>query len=372
VTSTSGSGEARRVAVDGSGLDHPLAGIGVYTRHVLRAMEEARAAELLLYASPGIAPTLPGGRVISARSLPLLGRHALWPLQLRRSGADSYLGCAGQLPLGGTGVPSVVTAHDLAIYRHPEWFPGGQWLSVRHVVPRSLRRADLVACVSASTARDVAELFEVPRDRLRVVHLGVERSFSPQPAERVAELRARLGLPERFLLSLSTIEPRKNLPTLLQAWARLPDRPPLVIAGAVGWRADEVLAHLERSGPGVLRLGAVSSPDLPALCSAACCLAHPAWYEGFGLPPLEAMACGTPVVASNRSSLPEVLGDAALLADPADVDAWTAALRRVLGDEALRAKLIERGRRRAAELTWGRTAEGTWRALDEAVMRSAD
>ncbi|MFZ0218503.1 MAG: glycosyltransferase family 1 protein [Candidatus Dormiibacterota bacterium] len=358
-----------RIAVDGSGLARPRAGVGVYTREVLRAMASVRRADFLVYAPPGTPPPIDGGAVLTPPAARLLGRHLLWPRRLRRSGAACFFGCAGQLPLGGVGMPSVVTAHDLAIYRHPEWFPSGQWLSVRHVVPRSMRRAGVVACVSASTARDVAELFDVSRERLRVVHLGVDPVFAPQPPERIRELRARLHLPDRFVLFLSTIEPRKNLPTLFDAWARLRDRPPLVVAGAVGWRADDVVARLERAGSDVLRLGSVPFSDLPALCSAAACLAHPAWYEGFGLPPLEAMACGTPVVASDRSSLPEVLGDAALLVDPADVEGWSSALGRVLEDEALRATLVDRGRRRAAELTWARTAAGTWQAIDDAAAR---
>jgi glycosyltransferase involved in cell wall biosynthesis len=354
--------------VDGDGLGRPDAGVGVYTREILRGLAEVAPADLTVYTPAGVEPPagIPGVR---RSRLPFAGRHLIWSNALRRSRADVFFGCIGQLPLGGVGMPSVVTVHDLAIYRNPEWFPDGQWLSVQHVVPRSLRRADRVLCVSHSTARDVETFLGVPHDRLRVVPLGVDPVFRPQSAEVVAELRRRLELPDRFCLFVSTIEPRKNLPVLLDAWSHLEHRVPLVVVGSTGWRAREIEAKLERARGDVQRLGTVARQDLPALYSAADCLCHPSWYEGFGLPPLEAMACGTPVVVSDRSSLPEVVGEAGLLVDPADPDAWTAALERLLGDRDLRNDLRRRGRARAASFTWTRTAKETWRVLQEAAGR---
>jgi glycosyltransferase involved in cell wall biosynthesis len=358
------------LAVDGSGLARPLAGIGVYTAEILRALAAERpGSRFTVYtnAEPPVQhPALAFHRPPGAR---LIGRHLLWPARLRRLRAHLFFGPAGMLPLGEVGLPAVLTAHDMAIYRHPEWFPGGQALARRLVVPRSLRRADAIVAVSASTARDVADLFGVEAERLEVVPEGVAGRFQPLPGDRLEEVRRRLGLPGRFVLFVGTIEPRKNLPTLLEAWSRMRERPPLVVAGTWGWRCEDVRERLEGLAPEVRVLGAIAPDDLPGLYNLASCLAHPAWYEGFGLTPLEAMACGVPVVASGVSSLPEVVGDAGLLVDPADVEGWTEALERVCGDLDVAATLRRRGILRAAEFTWSRAAQRTWRVMDR-VMRT--
>jgi glycosyltransferase involved in cell wall biosynthesis len=263
-------------------------------------------------------------------------------------------------------VPSVITIHDLAIYRHPEWFPRGQWLSTRLVVPRSIRGADRVIAVSEQTRRDIAEMFG-RREGVEVVHHGVASAFRPLAAEDLAEVRSRYSLPDRFILFVGTIEPRKNLETLLEAWAQVPRRPALVVAGGWGWGYAEVRARMERLSDGVRLLDAVEPRDLPGLYNLAACFAHPAWYEGFGLTPLEAMSCGTPVVCSNSSSLPEVVGDAALLVAPDDVDGWRRALERVLGEPELGTDLRRRGLLRAAEFSWERAAERTWGVIEKAA-----
>jgi glycosyltransferase involved in cell wall biosynthesis len=286
---------------------------------------------------------------------------------LRRLGAAAFFGPAGQMPLGSVGSPAVLTVHDLAIYLHPEWFPRRQPLSTRLTVPRSLRRADFLLAVSENTARDLVDIFQVGTDRIRVVHHGVSDAFRPLPADRKRAARERLGLPERFILFVGTIEPRKNLETLIEAWSQLSRRPDLVLAGGWGWRYESVQARLERLGGQVRMLGPVEPSDLPELYNLASCLAHPAWYEGFGLTPLEAMACGCPVVCSDSSSLPEVVGDAGLLVAPGDVDAWCMALERIRDDSDLAAELRRTGMLRAAEFTWERAAAQTWSAIESAA-----
>jgi glycosyltransferase involved in cell wall biosynthesis len=336
---------------------------------VLLAMTAARTpARFTVYLPAGARPPFEHASV-SYRQLPatrFIGRHWTWPRRVRRLGPQVYFGPAGQLPLGNLAVPSVITVHDLAIYRHPEWFPGGQWLSTRLVVPRSIRRADTVLAVSDQTRRDIAEIFG-RTDRVEVVRHGVAARYKPLAGRERTALRARLGLPERFILFVSTIEPRKNLETLLAAWAQLAHRPPLVVAGGWGWRFERIRARIERAGDGVILLDAVDSTDLPGLYNLATCLVHPAWYEGFGLTPLEAMACGTPVISSNASSLPEVVGDAGILVDPGDVEGWRRAIERLLDEPGLATDLRRRGLLRAAEFSWDRPAERTLAAISRAA-----
>ena len=353
--------EALRVAVDGTPLLRPETGMATYTRNVLSAMQAGGVHLTTWLPEPGEAPPVPGARRIPGPRL--LGRHFRWPRRLRRSDYDVFFGPMGQLPLGGVGMPSVLTIHDLAIYIRPEWFPSGQPLSTRVVVPRSIERASHLIADSENTARDIRALFDRGPDDVTVIPLGVGPEFRPMPVEGLRESLSRFDLPERFLLFVGTIEPRKNLETLLAAWAALSDRPDLVIAGGWGWKYEAVSEQVERLGGGVHLLGPVAPADLPALYNLALALAHPAHYEGFGLTPLEAMACGTPVVCSNASSLPEVVGDAALLVDPVDVEAWTAALDRVLHDPGLAGDLRRRGILRAAELSWERTGARTLRVL---------
>jgi len=354
------------VAVDGQGLARPAAGIGVYTQEMVAALRQSAEDSLItLWVAPSNAVGGSGTRTIPRARF--LGRHVIWPRRLAHSGANLFWGAAGQLPLGRMAIPSVVTVHDLAIYRQPSWFPRGQTLSVKLVVPRSLRRAQRLIAVSASTASDVVELFGIDRGRIDVVHEGVGAAFRPLRREQLQSVAQRYELPEHFLLFVGTIEPRKNLLTLLQAWSQMRHRPPLVIAGGRGWRDEKIERHLERAGSLVRPLGAVPREDLPALYNLATCLTHPAWYEGFGLTVLEAMACGTPVVAANASSLPEVGGTAVRLVPPGDVQAWTGALEEVCGDPQLQQRMREGGLLRAAEFSWSRSADRTLRIFRQLV-----
>ena len=357
------------VAVDGVGLARPWAGVGVYTTEILRAMAVRRPdCRFTVYVTPGT--SLEGRPSTSYRSfpeVPFIGRHVQWPARLRRLAPDVFFGAAGALPLMDVGSPSVITVHDLAIYRNAGWFPQRQPLSTRWVIPSSLRRADSVIAVSNNTARDAEELFGVPRSRIAVVPQGVSRRLRPMSGEDLASARERLNLPERFILFVGTIEPRKNLLTLLEAWAMMRDRPDLVIVGGWGWNYELIRERISRLGDRVHHLDSLEPGELPAIYNLARVLAHPAWYEGFGLPPLEAMACGTPVVVSDSSSLPEVVGDAGLVVPAGDANAWRMALEKVLGDTDLSADMRRRGILRAAEFSWSRSAELTWQIIDETV-----
>jgi glycosyltransferase involved in cell wall biosynthesis len=360
------------VAVDGYGLARPRAGVAVYTKEILHAMAVDRPdCRMTVFLPKGVkAPET--NSAIAYRPMPgarLVGRHVQWPRRLRALKPDALFGPAGSLPLRDVGCATVITVHDLAIYRNPEWFPARQPLSTGWIVPRSMKKADVIVAVSQNTAKDVQAIFDVPATRISVVPEGVSPAFHSMGAEDLAGARARLKLPERFILFVSTIEPRKNLTTLLEAWAMMRDRPDLVVVGGWGWRFEPIRAQMERLGPALHHIKGLDPADLPAVYNLALALAHPAWYEGFGLPPLEAMACGTPVVVSDRSSLPEVVGEAGLILPADDAEAWRRALELVVGDQELAADMRRRGIVRAAEFSWGRSATGTWAAIDRAVTR---
>jgi glycosyltransferase involved in cell wall biosynthesis len=339
----------------------------VYTAEILHAMAVDRPdGRLTVFGPPGGFAYVPDADYRLLPQTRLIGRHLRWPATIRRLRPDAYFGPAGALPLGRVGCPAVITVHDLAIYRNPRWFPGRQPLSTRLVVPRSVLRADVVVSVSENTARDIVEIFGIDRSRIEVIPHGISTRLRPMGGEERAQARARLNLPERFILFVGTVEPRKNLETLLEAWATMRDRPDLVVVGSWGWLYEPIKERMARLGPRLHHLESVDPAELPAIYNLARVLAHPAWYEGFGLPPLEAMACGTPVVVSARSSLPEVVGDAALIVPADQPEAWRKVLERVMEDTELAADLRSRGILRAAQFSWPRAASLTWRAIDRA------
>ena len=264
--------------------------------------------------------------------------------------------------------PAVVTVHDLAWARFPETYDAADLRMQTRVVPRSLRRAAHIIAVSQSTARDLTETLDVPADKITAIPLGVSPSFSPDgPALSPDAFPGAEHLAGGYILHLATggPHPRKNVAGLLEAYARLRadhPAPPLVVAGDVSSKRGRVLldaaAHLGLAED-VIFPGQVSEAVLPALYRSAIILAYPSLYEGFGLPILEAMASGLPVITSNRSSMPEAAGDAAVLVDPESLEDLTATLARALTDDALRRDLAQRGLARSREFTWDRTARET-------------
>ncbi|MFZ2360177.1 MAG: glycosyltransferase family 1 protein [Anaerolineae bacterium] len=268
-------------------------------------------------------------------------------------------------PLRVHSFKSVITVHDLAFLRWPHFLTED---SARYYgqVDAAVERADHIIAVSESTKNDLVKLLGAPRDKITVVYEAADPIYRPMPREEaLASMRSKYPLPEEFILFVSTIEPRKNIATLLHAYRRLLDSykvsASLVLAGATGWLSQQIFDTVEELGlqQHVTFLGRVQNGDLVYLYNLARCLAHPAYYEGFGLTPLEALACGTPAVVSNVSSLPEVVGDAALLIDPNNEEELAIALHRLLCDDGLRASLRAKGLARARTFTWERAAEET-------------
>ncbi len=257
----------------------------------------------------------------------------------------------------------VVSIHDLTVMLYPQWHPANRLRAMHAGLRASAEVADHIIAVSRSTKADIVAHLGVDPDRVAIVPLAVDASFRPLPREEIEAALAPLGLvPGGYLLFLGTIEPRKNLGRLLDAvLAAGGDVGPLVLAGADGWGNETLRPRLDAliARGRVLALGYVPEALRVTLLAGARALVYPSLYEGFGLPPLEAMACGAPVITSRVSSLPEVVGDAALLVDPLDVDALAGAIKDLWQDAALRADLRARGLARARTFTWEATARLT-------------
>lgn len=291
----------------------------------------------------------------------VLWEQGLQPRLLGQIGADLAHGPVFVGPLLAP-CPFVTTLHDLSFIRLPHLFRPANRLYLTVMTRLSARRARRLIAVSEHTASEAARLLGIPRDKVDVVYHGVDSEFRPLPGPEVAAFRERRGLPRRFVLFVGTLEPRKNLTRLIEAFGRVTDgRTKLVLVGGKGWLCEGVFAKVEELdlGGAVMFPGYVRSEELPFWYNAAMALAYPSLYEGFGMPVTEAQACGTPVLTSSTSSLPEAAGDAAALVDPHDVDAIASGLNQILGDEALRQSLSERGLVHAQAFKWPRTARLT-------------
>jgi glycosyltransferase involved in cell wall biosynthesis len=354
------------------------AGINTYIYHLLRALAQLD--------SPHRFTAFVGERRF--RQEPLTVRYSAWPTQrpwariiweqtalpvaARRWGVDLLHAMAFVGPLL-TPCPVVVTVYDLSFIRYPEAFrPFNRWYLSRFT-PAAVRRARRVIAISESTRQDIVQWLGVPPDRVDVIYCGTDSAFHPLDRTAVDDFRRSRGLPKRFVLFVGTLEPRKNVQGLITAYARWrqgnPDVPTLVVAGAKGWYYEQVFQSVQALGlaDDVLFPGYVAAQDLPLWYNAASLLIYPSRFEGFGLPLLEAMACGTPVICSNASSLPEVAGDAAVLVAPDEDVQLCEAMARVWGDNALRQTMAERGLDRARSFTWERAARQTVQTYERAL-----
>ncbi len=365
-----------RIGIDYTAAAHQRAGIGRYTRGLVTALAELDADdEFVLFVAGGRTPDgeqkleapLPGNFHI--RKLPLSERMwtIIWhrarlpvPVNLFIGPVDVFHSPDYVLPHVSRG-RAVVTIHDLSFLQCPEGSEPKLRRYLARAVPRAVSRADLVLADSHHTRKDIVELFGTSPDKVEVLYPGVEASFGPVRDEGLlSRARAAYGLNTPFILSVGTLEPRKNHVLLLDAYAALREKSnvehKLVIAGAKGWLYEGVFRRVEELslGEDVVFLGFVPDEDLPALYSLAEVFVFPSLYEGFGLPPLEAMACGTPVVACRSSSLPEVVGEAGLMVPLHDSGALADEIDKVLNDRGLRDSLAERGVSQAQKFTWRR------------------
>ncbi len=356
------------IAIDYTPAYEQGGGIGRYVRELVAALaRQPDQFEYRLFVSGAKQlPALPGSNFIwrptrlSDRTLARLWQRARIPLPVEVFTGSVDLYHATDFVLPPTRARSLLTVHDLSFVRVPEAASPPLKAYLDAVVPRSVRRADHVLADSQATKADLIALYDTPPEKITVLLSGVDARFHPVSDPAV---RPKYTIPTQpYIFSVGTVQPRKNYARLIRALAVLRERGhdlDLVIAGGRGWLEDPIHDAIReaRLEDHVHLIGFADDADLPALYSGARITAVPSLYEGFGIPVLESMACGTPVLTSNISSLPEVAGDAALTVDPTDLDAIIAELARLIDDESLRADLIAKGIARAKTFTWDRSAQ---------------
>jgi glycosyltransferase involved in cell wall biosynthesis len=358
-----------RIVFDGTTLTPGRTGVGYYTEHLLQHLAREvinTGDELIVVSNKAIdtqAPLPPHVRVHDGHRFPI---RIGW-MQLRAARALEALQpdvahfTNGMMPIGSR-VATVVTVHDMSLRLYPGCHPLRRLLLNRPLMHVAIRRASSIVTVSNSARRDLLRLHGVAPDRVAVVHEAASPVFRPiSDRARLEDVRARYGLPRQFMLYVGTIEPRKNLTRLMSAFAAarkagIPHH--LVCVGPYGWSSRDLAGHIERLGiqHAVHFTGYVKFEDLPSIYNLGDFFAFPSLYEGFGLPVVEAMACGVPVLTSVTSSLGEIAGDAAVTIDPMDTDAIADAIVRLATDAELRRDRAERGLQRARSFSWAQTA----------------
>jgi glycosyltransferase involved in cell wall biosynthesis len=357
------------------------AGISSYIYNLLHHLPAtAPEMEYTVFLNEGRYQAPPGLRLKVSR-LPtnhppvrILWEQALLPWIARSEGLDLYHSTAFVGPVASN-CPFVTTVHDLSFLYYPDRFRSLRRRYLQVFARISVRRARRVIAVSESTKRDLVSVYDISPAKIDVVHNGVDASFRPLPADQVAAFRQQKGLPDRFVLFVGTLEPRKNVVRLVEAYARLPKgRPPLVLVGGKGWFYDEIFRRVEAMEltDEVHFSGFVPAEDLPLWYNAADLFVYPSIYEGFGLPALEAMACGTAVITSTASSLPEVVGKAGKLVDPTDTEALATAMEQVLGDREMQEQMQAAGLVQAEGFSWEKTARQTVDSYRHALIPQED
>ncbi len=353
---------------------HTKAGLSRYADSLAQALLRQAPARFTFFYNRSRDSRIPswvsGKDVRSVRAGYKPWRMAVWLGHLAHLGFDRLVpGCelfhaTEHLLLPLHNCPTLLTVHDLIFHLFPEHHKRLNRWYLNAALPLYCHRADKIICVSEHSKADLIRIWDIDSKKVHVVYEAADPRFRPVEEERISAIRHRYGLPERYLLTVGTIEPRKNLKRLLDALALLRQQGKkinLVIVGKTGWLYDDFFAKLEsfQYRDAVVCAGFVPDPDLPAVYSGAVLTALPSVYEGFGLPILESMACGTPVVTSRAASLPELGADAVRYFDPLDSNDMADAVGEVWINAELRRDMVERGFRQAAQFSWERTAEQT-------------
>ncbi len=359
-----------RIGIEITPLTATPTGVGYYVRHLLAALlAQQDAPEYVGFASGLHTPTLTG-LSLHYRRLPVPTRllykcweHVALPrVDTVLGGVDVYHAVNYVLPPVKK-AKRILSIHDLCFLRHPEWASPKIVGPFQRTIRKHAHEADKVIACSESTKREIVDLLELPEDRIQVIYDAADVLFQPvDPVLAQKQIEEALNITFPYLLFVGTREPRKNLGGLLEAFSKADIPHHLVIAGGAGWNSNDLQEQVTRLNLAdkVHFTGYLNDRALfPALYSAAAAFVFPSWYEGFGLPLLEAMACGCPVIASNATSMPEVGGDAALYVSPQDTDVWAKNLEQVTGDDALRQSMRLQGLEQAKRFSWQQCAEET-------------
>lgn len=352
------------IGIDARLTHYRIGGISTYMKRIISALEQMRAKHDFTVFQSRKSKTALAKRFRSA-SLWTPPHHPLeraaLSLELFRHQLDLIHSPDFIAPFRGA-KQHIITVHDLSFIHYPEYITAASRRYYNRQIKASVKRADHILSDSESTKRDLMDILDVPSEKITVHLLGVDEQFRPLPPEVTAPVIQALGLPDEYILFVGTIEPRKNLVGLAKAYRdlllELPDAPKLIIAGRVGWHIQQLMADFEAVNINrhVIFLHELADDQLPALYNHAITLIIPSFYEGFGLPALEAMACGAAPIVSSAASLPEIVGDVGLLVDPHDTAAISCALKKTLVDSAWRKRQSQAGIQRAKRFTWQATA----------------
>lgn len=380
------------ILVNGTPLLAPLTGIGQYIRHLFTAMDQLPEAEITMYygmrCEKGPPPTpVDSSQAVQYTNKPIrrliprprivrhLAEKAFFAYQARKNSGNTLYHEPNYIPLPYNG-PLVLTICDLSCFDHPETHPEERVRLMQRKLPPAIAKADHIIVISEASGAALKEWFGVAPEKITTTYLAADPRFQPHPIDHLRPQLATLGLtPKEYVLCVGTLEPRKNLTTLFAAYAGLPialrKRYPLAVAGMSGWHTQPLLKSAEELiRRGELRLlGYVADELIPPLYAGAAAFAYPSRYEGFGLPVLEAMASGIPVLTTNQTSLPEVVGDAGLMVDPDDIDGMREALRKMLESRDFASNLAQKGLTRAQTFSWNRCARETF-SVYEKVMKN--
>lgn len=383
-----------KILVNGTPLLAPLTGIGQYVRHLFTAMEKLPEAQIRMYygmyCEQGVTLPSAGASQTAQRTYGLAQRVLPRPRAIKKLVERTFFKYHTRGALGGADVlyheptyvplpyngPQVLTVCDMSCFDHPETHPQERVKLMQRDIPLAIEKADHIIVISEASGQALRHWFNVDPARITTTHLAADPRFRPADAQTLAPALASLGLtPGNYVLSVGTLEPRKNLTALFAAYAGLPialrKHYPLVVAGMKGWNTEALMKSAQEliQRDELRLLGYVKDELIPPLYAGAAAFCYPSRYEGFGLPALEAMASGVPVITSNRTSLPEVVGDAGLMTDPDDVDTLREHLRQLLEDRTYAQALGQRGQIRAQTFSWERCARETFSVYQKVMQQ---